>query len=143
MSCGNNRGFSLIEVMIGTLLMGLVATSVFGVALSTSQNSGRIGRKTAASLVGRKIMEQLKNYVTADTIGTTGPGAAPNGWGFPGDDCACYAFSTGTHNLDATLWLPELAGPPYNAKLSYTVTNAATGNGNQPTVSLNIGWNAP
>ncbi|MBI4060396.1 MAG: hypothetical protein HY403_03095 [Elusimicrobia bacterium] len=137
------RGSTVIEVVIGIALVAIVAVSLMSVALTSRQSAGRIARKTAAAMTAKKIEERLKSYVTADTSATVGPGAGADGWTFPGDGCACYALSNGTHTLDASLYLPALSSAPYNAAVSYFVANAETVNGGQPRVELSVVWTEP
>ena len=139
----STRGTTLVEVVIGIMLVAVIGLSLMSIALTSRRNTGRIDRKTAAAMAGKKILDNLKNYVTSDTSASTGPGIGAGGWTFPGDGCACYAFADGAHALDAASWLPALAGAPYNASVGYTVTSAVTVNGKQPTVALSIKWTEP
>lgn len=134
-------GFTLIEVMIGMLLIALMVGPLFSVALTARQSKPRVEQKTAAAVAGSRLLERLKLYVTADTSAVPGPapGTSPNGWGLPGDSCNCYALAPGTHQLNASAWLPELAG--LGGSIRYTVTPLMVGSGvTQSNVNVTIDW---
>ncbi len=137
-------GNTLIEVVIAVLLVGIMVTGMMSVAV-TGHGSGRVTHRAAAALAGQNLLDALKAYVTADQTLVKGPGsgAGQASWRLPGDSCGCYALASGMHALDASLWLTALAGAPYQGTISYTVTNAATPNGDQPTVALSIAWTEP
>jgi prepilin-type N-terminal cleavage/methylation domain-containing protein len=139
------EGFTLVEIMIATLLIAIMTTGLCSVALNSRKGVGPAKRKIAAAEAGRRLLEQLKGYVTADKDSgdLPGPGAGSKGWTLPGESCGdCFALSAGTHELDPGIWLPsDLAS--YNGKISYAVTSLSTPNGNQPTVKLTITWDEP
>jgi len=138
------KGFSLAEVLIATMVVGLMAMGAFSVALTGRTGSGKTARRTAAALDVQRVAENLKNFTTPDVLVAPGPGAGwPNGWALPGDLCYCYAFQTGLHRLDAAQWLPEFSGPPYNGSISYTVVNDPTPDGARPTVNFKVDWTEP
>lgn len=138
-----SRGSTLIEVVISILIVAVVTMSVFSVALVGRQSKGRATRRAAAAFAQRRLLEELKNYITADIEAVPGPGAFPNGWGLPGDHCGCWALTAGTHRLDADVWLPQLAGRPYNGVISYLVTTEAVSVGDLPTVTASVAWDEP
>lgn len=131
--------------MIATLLIAIMTTGLCSVALNSRKGVGPAKRKIAATEAGRRLLEQLKLYVTADKDSSDlpGPGAGPKGWTLPGESCGdCFALSAGTHVLDPNMWLPPTLAS-YNGKISYTVTSLSTPNGNQPTVRLAVTWEEP
>lgn len=125
-----------MELLVALLIIAGVSITLFSVALTGRQAPGRIERRAAASLAGKKVLESLKDYVTADIAGPAGPGVAPNGWGLRGDSCGCWALAVGQHRLDASIWMPGLAAAPYNGTIAYTVTQ----DGEMPTAALDISW---
>lgn len=136
---GKADGFTLVEVVIGTLLIAIMVGPLFSVALTARQSKPRVDQKTAAALAANRLLERLKLYVTADTAASPGPapGTSPNGWGLPGDPCGCYALSPGVHQLAPAAWLPELPG----GSIRYTVTALAVGGGvSQPHVDVTLDW---
>lgn len=139
----SERGTTLVEVLISVLLIAIVAGATFSVGLVARQNAGKRFRKLAAARASQKVLEALKSYVVADTAIIPGPGAAPNGWGLPGDSCGCYALAGGRHELDPSLWLPELAAAPYGGTIAYEVALRPSATGPIPDVRLDIDWSEP
>ena len=71
---GNKKGATLIEVVIGVALMGLIATGFF-MALNTSiKATGMVDERTTAESLTRSELEYIKNCVYVDWI----PGELPN-----------------------------------------------------------------
>ncbi len=141
-----NKGFTLIEVVIGMLLIALMIGPLFSVALTARQSKTRVDKKQAAAIAGNRVLDRLKLYVTADPLASSGPG--PNGsWTLPGDSYtgAGGALGVGVHDLSAADWLPQelkVAG----GKISYTVTKMNVdklGTVTQPSVTLTITWDQP
>ena len=119
-------GFTLVEVLIATLLLAVGVAGVFSVTLSARQQSKRHAGRDKINQYGRKLQEELKSYVTytADTTPNSpaDPARLPGGnKKHPNDTCGEWALSTAcTH--DVTSMLPdELKRPPYNARLTYEV----------------------
>ncbi len=138
------KGFTLAEVLIATVLVCIVAMGALSVAVTGRMGPGRMSRRAAAAMSVQRLSETLKNFVAADTLTVAGPGGAPaNGWSLPGDACSCNALSSGAHTLDPKLWLSQLSAAPYNGTIGYTVVNAATANGPEPTVTFSVGWTEP
>ena len=78
-------GFSLVETMIAVLLISVVVTSVFSLALTSKASSINTDRRSAALYAITQAREQLKAYVTADRDGSvTSP---TSNWKMPGDAC--------------------------------------------------------
>ena len=123
------RGAALVEVVISLLLIGVAVSAIMGTMLSTSLQSGPAGRiqnQEQAALCLNQLLQELKNYVTADYT-TSNPdapgGAGAAGWTLPEDTCSglgsnCWALAPGTHNLDVT------KAPPACAQNGATMTYA-------------------
>ena len=131
-------GFTLVETLIAVLLIAIVVTSVFSLALTTKGVSVKSGRREQALFFTRKAMEKLKAYVTGDeTFAEAGPNYARNPgrpWAIPEDACTgcggvgqCWALDPNcTHDL--TLMLPtKFRSSHINMTLGYTVTNDPPG----------------
>lgn len=138
---GLNGGHALVEVVIAMLLLLIASSAITGTVLTGRQSSGRTVRRAQAAQAVRRVTEALKIYQTADPTAATGPGNAPNGWGLPGDDCGCAAFSIGRHNLDSAVWAPDLAAQ--GGAISYRVRMRNTALGPQPSVTFNVTWAEP
>lgn len=148
-----SAGFSLTEVMIGILLTAIIVSSVFSVSLTTRRQIGLSDDKVQAGYFEHKLMEELKNYVTASLEPgagpgpTAGPGADPT-WSLVNDTCqpcsgnncgcagqnaagsaGCYALAPGAHDVTAMLPAnivadPSLANPKgLSMKMCYVVTD--------------------
>jgi hypothetical protein len=122
------------------MLMMVIVSSVFSVALSTKQSGGRSERKLAATQVSKELTSLLKSYVSDPTARgggepISGPNAnnALNRWSIedatqsPAVACVHdslaanhYALAAGTHSVTGVLpaWF---AAPPYSATLAYYV----------------------
>lgn len=132
----DSKGYTLVEVMIGILLVAVVVTSVFSLVLTSQTTSKKSGRKAQGQYYMRQAMEQLKAYVTADSgdgirgpqgVGTVGDPDGP--WKFPGDSHPGTALdSSGEH--DITSMLPaefRALFPDDDVKLTYQVTREPAG----------------
>lgn len=131
---GDCRGFTLVETLIAVLLISVVVTSVFSLALTAKISSVKTERRASGMFYVRRTTEKLKAYVTADkTAAVAAAMGAPVDWKLPEDACNsglgtcsaanCWALEICTH--DVTAMLPAaLSGAPINAKLAYTVTSA-------------------
>ena len=134
-------GFTLVEVVVGMLMVAMLVGPMFSVAVTTRMSKAKVDQRIAAAAIGNRLLDQLKLFVTADSNAAPGPNGTtyPNGWGLSGDSCHCYALAAGQHTLDPGVWAPELAGA--GGAIGYSVATVATGGGNQPTVTLSISWN--
>jgi prepilin-type N-terminal cleavage/methylation domain-containing protein len=148
---GQTAGFTLVEVMVAMLMISFMATTVFNVALTVKTGSAKNERKLQALAGARQVASQLKNYVTGDPESTAipGPGMGTNSWSMDGngiDDLSCmncYALTPGNHILTGVL-SSEFEAPPYNARVSYTVTVIDTIKGRPvPAVSVTTTWTNP
>lgn len=157
-----SEGYTLVEVVIATMLIAIMASSVFSVALTAKQSGGKAQRKLIAAQVSKQVTGALKNYVTADfSDPTRGPNAnnAVNRWSLesvnPPVDCIDhagtneYALTPGSHTITGILpgWL-EAA--PYLGTLKYHVCAAGCANSMQasdgsfiPGVTVTIDWTEP
>lgn len=112
-------GFTLVEVVIATLLLAVGVAGVFSVTLTARVQSKRHAGRDKINQYGRRLGEELKSYVTADI--TNLQGAPQNSWRHPNDTCTQWALSeTCTHDVTSMLPL-DLRSPPYNARLTYQV----------------------
>lgn len=121
----SGAGFSLVETMIAVLLISVVVTSVFSLALTAKVTSVNTDRRSAALLAIAQAREKLKAYVTADQNITNRPNA---NWRLKEDITGSgYALSPGEH--DVTLLLPDKYrnDPDRPMTLTYTVTDVGEG----------------
>lgn len=155
------HGFSLAEVMVGMLLAAIMVTAVFTVALTVKRGVSRSDNRSAANNAARLLLEELKNYQTADQTAGLGPNAGA--WSFPVGACAgepippawavgycaaaSYALSEGCAHC-ATLRVPAaLRSPPIRMTMLYRVTNEDTSGwgqpGYMPRVETQVDWVEP
>ncbi len=116
-------GFSLVETMVAVLLISVVVTSVFSLALTSKATAINTDRRSAALYAITQAREKLKAYVTADKS-VTGPAAS---WRMPGDACGCYALQPGVHDVTSLLPQEYRDDPDSPMTLSYTVTPSGEG----------------
>ncbi len=57
----NRRGFSLVEVMVAAIILGVSLLAIYGVYIKTFEASGRAEEKTIAISVAQSIMEEAIN----------------------------------------------------------------------------------
>ncbi len=57
----NRRGFSLVEVMVAAIILGVSLLAIYGVYIKTFEASGRAEEKTVAISVAQSIMEDAIN----------------------------------------------------------------------------------
>jgi len=133
------RGFTLIEVLIATFLVAIIAGTVMSTALTSRMSVGRVDREVAAAAAVRQVSEALKGYITADRGLVRGPGVGADGWTLPGDRSMMSAFTDGHHELDAARWAPSLAAD--GGQLSYDVATRMTPSGPEPDVTFSVSWN--
>lgn len=137
----NERGSSLMEVIVAILLLAMMATPIMSVALSGRMASGRADRRIAAAAAIRRVSEHLKAYVTADRALARGPGDGDDGWALPGDASKASALDPGHHELEPAVWVPALA--PFSGKISYDVSVRRTPSGAEPSVGFRVSWDEP
>ena len=138
MRLNSRKGFTLVETLVAVLLIAIVVTSVFSLALTSKGASVKTGRREQALFYTRKAMEKLKAYVTGDQdFAAAGPNRARDQskpWAMPEDACGgcggagqCWALDPNcTHDL--TQLLPQkLRDAPVTMTLGYVVTNDPAG----------------
>lgn len=134
----DRRGFTLVELIIATLMIGVIAGAMMSVTLTGRMSVGRVDRRVAAAAAVRGVSEALKAYVTADRTLAQGPGVGADGWTLPGDLSVLPAFAAGHHELSTGRWAPVLAAQ--GGRISYDVTLRQTGSGPQPDVRFAVSW---
>ena len=115
------RGAALVEIVISLLLIGVAVSAIMSAMLSTSLQSSRSQDREQAALCLNQLLQELKNYVTADTSSNPDApnGADAAGWQLPGDACNCWALDeTQTHDVTSRLPAPLAQD---GAKMTYAV----------------------
>jgi prepilin-type N-terminal cleavage/methylation domain-containing protein len=156
-----SRGYTLVEVVVSMLLMSIMVSSVFSLALSARQSGGKSDRRMEASQAAKQMTGLLRNYVTGDPATTLidGPNAKnpANRWSLSDstvsppivETCtagACvpagYALAPGSHTVTGVLpgWF---AGPPYNAELKYYVGTETIDGLPAPQINVWVDWTEP
>ncbi|MBI5241825.1 MAG: hypothetical protein HY926_15235 [Elusimicrobia bacterium] len=115
------RGSALVEVVISVLLTGVAVSAIMSAMMTASAQSGRSQEREQAALCLTQLLQELRNYVTADTDPSPDApgGAGPDGWRLRGDACGCWALDE-TREHDVTERLPA-ALVQAGAKMSYRV----------------------
>ena len=137
----SEQGYTLVEVVIATLIIAMMAGPMMSVALTGRMSVGRTDRRVAAAASVRRLSETLKAFVTADRTLALGPGSGADGWTLPGDDSGAYALAAGHHALQVSQWAPALAA--YQGAIAYDVAVRSTPSGPQPDVTFSIAWSEP
>lgn len=166
-------GYTLVEVVIATLLTAVMVTSVFSVALTSKQGGGKSERKLIASQAAKRMSAGLKNFVTGCSCdAVTGACGADCGLaGFEGptpragvaswymNDPAnpnpdnrivdsrgdVWALADGVHTITGPGAIPAwFQAAPYNGRVVYTVDNSVIVNGRPvPRVTMDVQWTEP
>ena len=163
----DDRGFTLVEVIVAVLLTGVIVSSVYSVALSSRRGGGKADRRLLGAQASKAVAATLRNYVTADSnlvpggaLTIHGPNVLnPTGvtqWSLhtPGPPAiqtdslgSVWALATGTHRIecpaavgsDGPCFLPRiLRTAPFNGYIEYTVAA-----GSPPQVTINVVWTEP
>ena len=139
------RGAVLVEMLIAGLLLSIAVSAVIGALLGTAQASSKADQREEISLFTNQLLQELKNYVTADYTPVVGaPGVQSGGkgtWRLPGDPCNCWALQVGTHN--ASSLLPSDWKTKYRAKMIYTVSIVRLNNLDTRRVDVQVDWTEP
>ena len=136
------KGVSLIEIIISSLILVMVAMVVASLLLSTFTSRKREEAMHEVSLGAKKLREVLKSYVTADTsVLLNAPGSPP--WHLPEDSSCetCWALEDGEH--DATGLLSENLRAKYSAALKYTIKSEISNGREVRRVTINVDWSMP
>lgn len=115
----NQRGSSLLEVMVALGIAAIAATSIFSVFVSIFGTQADLSVYIAAETSLSGLSDALGRYVAEDISDAAD---APGGsWRLPGDSCS-YALAQGcTHDATAAFLDPLVAARRPGAKLTYVV----------------------
>jgi prepilin-type N-terminal cleavage/methylation domain-containing protein len=69
----SNSGFTLVEVVISTVIFTIVAAGLYASVSTLRKPAMDTTKKINASFVGKQILEELRNDVSADTWNNGGP----------------------------------------------------------------------
>jgi Tfp pilus assembly protein PilV len=132
-----------VEIIISLLLIGVAVSSVMSAMLSTSLQSGRSQDQEQSALCLNQLLQELRNYVTADiSPNPDAPGGGgASGWSLPEDTCGnnCWALAAGKHTIDVAQAPTACANA---TAISYLVTPVTLNNKNTISqVTAQITWN--
>ena len=114
----NQRGFSLVEVVVASLIFGIATAGLFSVFRSQGGTSERTEKRLEAVYVARTILEELRTRVD------------PENWSNAGG-----VLTLGTHVQNIT---------PPNSTITYTATyNVTEPRPGIRRVDLTVTWNEP
>jgi len=98
----SRKGFSLLEIMVASIILGMVAVTCATIVMSTYSSFSKDKARYLIAQEANNLKEELKNYVTADlSITLKAPGKPP--WHLPDDtSCTdCWALEEGKHEVTA------------------------------------------
>jgi Tfp pilus assembly protein PilV len=136
-------GAVLVEIIISVLLTAVAVSAILGAMLSTSQQAARSQARERAALCLYQLVQELRNYVTADASPNPDApgGGGADGWRLPGDACGCWALDeTQPHDVSARL-PAELAQS--GATMSYTVQVVPVNGLQSRQVTATLNWTPP
>ena len=118
MRFSGERGGALIEVVVAVLILALTVPGIFGALLTASAQTTVSTEHERASLEVQSLLDELRDFVTANADPSAeAPGEAGT-WHITGDDCGCWALQAGNH--DVTTRLPADIRAR-GARMRYTV----------------------
>ncbi len=118
----NKKGFSILEVLVALIIMGLALLGMFSVFIAGRRYTERSRRKLTSINIGRKVLESLKDDVRQDT------------W-----DTGNLSAGTG-YTVDPSI-LPERFLTYWDGTVYYDVSQVGTSNIRQ--ASITVRWNEP
>jgi len=122
------KGFTLVEIMIAMVILGLLAAGFFGVMTSGRYLVSRSKRRMAAYELARRQLEFRRSQVRADTWYSGAGPLAPGGW-------SAWGCSTTVGNIT------------YQSRIRVDTVTAAQGCTNPTTadcprrVTVQVRWN--
>jgi Tfp pilus assembly protein PilV len=129
-------GTTLVEMLIAILLFAIILTGIFPIFLTVHDAPAQGDARVLAGLQALSLTEQLKNYTTAEP-GTSDHLAADACVGCPGAP-NCWALAVCDH--DVTAMLDPSFRDRWNATMSYTVSEVASGSQIARQVKINVNW---
>lgn len=140
-----SSGSSMVEIVIGILLVGFAVSTVFPVALSSRMALGRSARRKAAVLHVQSLMDRIKMQVAADPIDLPNGGYLQGpGWQDACTGCSspnCYALESGGNCIhDVTSMLSE-GLRDLGGHLMYRVYPEVEGSRVLNRVEVEVDWN--
>jgi len=138
------KGFTLVEVVIATLLLAIGITASFSVCVSVKFKVNKDDTRTRMNFYARQLLEDLKSYVTADTTDPDLAAGAPYGtwsycWAQGQCDAAAWALAPGEHVV--TMMLPKTLRDDQGATLKYFVGPGPDFDPHHVDIIMN--WNTP
>ncbi len=153
------KGFTLVEVLLGILILAMVSFGLMSVILASRKTQSSSDRRQLSSLFATQLREALRNYDIADDRATKGATGnfltlknTTGGYALTGDVCAScagvggvvWAFDAGTHNVTNSGLLPSwFTAAPFSGTLTYTVTAVGSAPNISRSVSVNVNWTEP
>jgi type II secretory pathway pseudopilin PulG len=148
------RGFSLVEILLATVALAIVASTIMGVVATAHRARSEDETRVAMAHAGDALRAALRNYTVAwpqggepreqdlaelDTALVGVAGCTSGCRRLPGDSCPWALALTCAH--DATSMLPSsLSGHPKNARMTYVVKEAADFS---RSVDISVTWQRP
>lgn len=130
----SKRGFSLVEVIVASILLALVIAGIFSVVLSAQKLIRRSQTRYSATLIGDTALENLRAYLgSVGWYNSTAPLNPDNAW---------HDFMLASQ--DDPLGIHDLFGETefakrYGASWGYKIMNGTNCNGTGPTCEYRIG----
>ena len=76
----NRKGFSLVEVVVASVILALLASGVFSVMISARYLVGRTRDRARAVELARQQIEQMRQLISADQWNLTTSPIYPGSW---------------------------------------------------------------
>ncbi len=124
---------------MASIILAMTAAAIGSLLVSVSLAPKRGNAQYEIAFAAKKLREQLKSYVTADTSVTLNAPGNP-AWHLPDDSSctACWALAAGAHK--ATSMLSGDLRTKYKATMQYTVTWEDFAGRQVPKVKIVVDW---
>ena len=125
--------------MMASIILAMAVAAIGSLLVSVSLAPKRGNAQYEIAFAAKKLREQLKSYVTADTSVTLNAPGSP-AWHLPDDSSctACWALAEGAH--EATSMLSGDLRTKYNATMQYTVAWEDFAGRQVPKVNIVVDW---
>jgi len=120
---GMKKGFSLLEIVISLIILGLTLAGIFSVFIAGRRYTERSRRKLVSLNVARQVIEKIKEDVRRDTWASS-----------------TNRLSTGSHDA-AGIYTAPVDFSDWQGTVTYQVGDAGTSGLRQATI--NVSWNEP
>ena len=118
------KGFSLLEIVISLVILGLTLAGIFSVFIAGRRYTERARRKLVSLNIGRQVLEKIKEDVRQDT------------WDIAGSN----RLTVGTHLVESGFITAPAGFDNWEGTISYEISNIANV---LRQATITITWNEP